>query len=415
MRVRRRAAAIAFIGLVFLGLPAGMLGIAWPSMRASLDAPFAGLGLLVAAMTVAQFASSAASGLLRERLGTIALLLASLAAAAGGLALFAIASGWWATILASAILGVGIGFLDAAVNTEAALRGDIRFMSGLHGAWAIGASLGPPLVGAALVASDSWRPAYVIAAAAFALLGVGIYAVRSDLSAAPQLEAEPPGARRIGRTVILGCALMFVYVGIEVGGGQWTYTRFTSDGTLSDGLAGLAVFLYWSALAAGRIALAVVGDRVAPARLFDLSVFGALGSTVGFSVLPSPIAALVALPLAAAVAATCFTQFARLGRGWAVLRRRRRRYGAYLAHLGLAVLVIGIAASHFWQQEKAVTLAPGQQVTVAGYTLTYAGSELRQLADHAEPAQAHGGLQSQPAFARFLPVPFGQRHASALH
>ena len=273
-----------------------MLGIAWPSMRASLDAPFAGLGLLVAAMTVAQFASSAASGLLRERLGTIALLLASLAAAAGGLALFAIASGWWATILASAILGVGIGFLDAAVNTEAALRGDIRFMSGLHGAWAIGASLGPPLVGAALVASDSWRPAYVIAAAAFALLGVGIYAVRSDLSAAPQLEAEPPGARRIGRTVILGCALMFVYVGIEVGGGQWTYTRFTSDGTLSDGLAGLAVFLYWSALAAGRIALAVVGDRVAPARLFDLSVFGALGSTVGFSVLPSPIAALVALP-----------------------------------------------------------------------------------------------------------------------
>ena len=28
-----------------------MLGIAWPSMRASLDAPFAGLGLLVAAMT----------------------------------------------------------------------------------------------------------------------------------------------------------------------------------------------------------------------------------------------------------------------------------------------------------------------------------------------------------------------------
>jgi len=296
VRVRRRAAAIAFIGLAFLGLPAGMLGIAWPSMRASLDAPFAGLGLLVAAMTVAQFASSAASSLLRERLGTIALLLASVAAAAGGLALFAIASGWWATILASAVLGVGIGLLDAAVNTEAALRGDIRFMSGLHGAWAIGASLGPPLVGAALVASDSWRPAYVIATAAFALLGVGIYAVRSDLSAAPQLEAEPPGAQRIGRTVILGCALMFVYVGIELGGGQWTYTRFTSDGTLSDGLAGLAVFLYWSALAAGRIALAVVGDRVAPTRLFDLSVFGALASTVGFSVLPPPVAALVALP-----------------------------------------------------------------------------------------------------------------------
>src|SRR5207247_9810735 len=218
-----------------------MLGIAWPSMRVSLDAPFVGLGVRVAAMTVAQFAASAASGLVRERLGTIALLRASVATAAGGLAIFAIASGWWATILASAVLGCGVGFLDAAVNTEAALRGDIRFMSGLHSAWAIGASLGPPLVGATLVASDSWRPAYVIAAAAFALLGIGIYAVRSDLSAAPELEAEAPGARRIGRTVVLGCALMFVYVGLELGGGARTYARFTTDASLSDAVAGRAV------------------------------------------------------------------------------------------------------------------------------------------------------------------------------
>src|SRR2546422_1572665 len=208
VRVRRRAAAIAFLGLILLGLPTGMLGIAWPSMRTSLDAPFTGLGLLVAAMTVPQFAASAASGFLRERLGTIALILASVAAAAGGLAMFALADGWWATILAAAVLGCGLGLLDAAANTEAALRGDIRFMGALHGAWAIGAALGPPLVGATLVASDSWRPAYVAAAAAFALLGMAIYAVRSDVGHAPELEAEPRADRSIGRTVVLGCALM---------------------------------------------------------------------------------------------------------------------------------------------------------------------------------------------------------------
>jgi fucose permease len=297
MRVRRRAAAIAFVGLVLLGLPTGMLGIAWPSMRASLDAPFAGLGLLVASMTLPQFAASAASGILRERLGTIALILASVAAAAGGLAIFAMASGWWATILASLVLGCGLGLLDAAANTEAALRGDIRFMGALHGAWAIGASLGPPLVGATLVASDSWRAAYVVAAVLFALLGLAAYAVRSDLSAAPELQAEASGERSIGRTVILACALMFVYVGIEVGAGQWTYTRFTADASLTEGLAGLAVFLYWSALAGGRIALALAGGRVGPARLLDLSVFGALAGTLGFWVLPPPLAALVALPL----------------------------------------------------------------------------------------------------------------------
>jgi cytochrome c-type biogenesis protein CcmF len=119
------------------------------------------------------------------------------------------------------------------------------------------------------------------------------------------------------------------------------------------------------------------------------------------------IPALVAIPLIAAVAATCFTQYARLLRGWShlpgLLVRKRRRYGAYMAHLGLAVLVTGIAASHFWQQEKDVTLAPGEQVTVAGYTLTYVGSEQRQLADHTElvGSMRFGDATLEPARATY--------------
>jgi cytochrome c-type biogenesis protein CcmF len=130
------------------------------------------------------------------------------------------------------------------------------------------------------------------------------------------------------------------------------------------------------------------------------------------------IPALIALPLIAAVAGTCFTQYARLGRGWRrvpsvltpasarrmrMFGRRRRRYGAYLAHLGLAVLVAGIAASHFWQQEKDVTLAPGQQVTVAGYSMTYTGSEQRQLSDHTElvALMRFGDATLEPARATY--------------
>jgi cytochrome c-type biogenesis protein CcmF len=128
--------------------------------------------------------------------------------------------------------------------------------------------------------------------------------------------------------------------------------------------------------------------------------------------------ALIAFPIIAGVAATCVTQYARLGRGagrvslaaesgWkrvpSMLGRKRRRYGAYLAHLGLAVLVTGIAASHFWQQERDVTLAPGQQVTVAGYTLTYIGSEQHQLADHSELVglMRFGDATLQPALATY--------------
>jgi cytochrome c-type biogenesis protein CcmF len=123
--------------------------------------------------------------------------------------------------------------------------------------------------------------------------------------------------------------------------------------------------------------------------------------------------ALVAIPLAGAVATTCFVEYGRAGRklrsagSWShaggLILRKRRRYGAYLAHLGLVVLVTGIAASHFWQQERDVVLMPGDHVSVAGYTLTYAGVEQRQLADHTELVGAIklGGQTLEPARATY--------------
>ncbi len=125
------------------------------------------------------------------------------------------------------------------------------------------------------------------------------------------------------------------------------------------------------------------------------------------------IAALLAIPLAVAAAATCAVEFGRAiarGRrqhGWtgalAPLAQKRRRYGAYLAHVGLVVIAIGIAASHFWQQESDVTLQPGAQATVAGYTLTYSGSEQRQLADHSElvALMRFGAQTLEPARATY--------------
>jgi cytochrome c-type biogenesis protein CcmF len=122
----------------------------------------------------------------------------------------------------------------------------------------------------------------------------------------------------------------------------------------------------------------------------------ALAAIVTFAVLLADgvrsFPALIAIPLALAAAATVLTEYGRtllrrprtLPRIGQALRRKRRHYGAYLAHLGLVVLVVGLAASHFWQQEKTVTLNAGEHVTVAGYTLTYEGSRQRQLADHTE-------------------------------
>ena len=294
--MRMRTAAVAFSGFIVLGLPTGMLGIAWPSIRAALDAPLAGLGVLLAAMTLTQFGSSGLSGAVRERFGTTALLIIPTALAAGGLALFAVADSWPVIIAAAAILGAGLGLLDAAVNMEAALKRGVRFMGALHASWALGATLGPVLIGAVLVATGSWRLGYAVASLAFIALAIATYLARVDLGSAPEREDAPATSARPRRTIVTGMALLFVYVGIELGAGQWSFTRLTADRALTDEIAGLAVFLYWSALTAGRIALALFGDRIGSTRLFDLSVGGALTSAVAFWLLPPPVAALVALP-----------------------------------------------------------------------------------------------------------------------
>ena len=58
-----------------------------------------------------------------------------------------------------------------------------------------------------------------------------------------------------------------------------------------------------------------------------------------------------------------------------------RRYGGYLAHIGVLLVVVGIAASQAYQSRATVTLRPGQSATVAGYTLAYHGWQPRPESD----------------------------------
>jgi cytochrome c-type biogenesis protein CcmF len=54
-----------------------------------------------------------------------------------------------------------------------------------------------------------------------------------------------------------------------------------------------------------------------------------------------------------------------------LVRRNRRRYGGYTVHAGVAVLLIGVAASSSFQHSRDVILAPGQRAIVDGYAIKY--------------------------------------------
>ncbi len=54
-----------------------------------------------------------------------------------------------------------------------------------------------------------------------------------------------------------------------------------------------------------------------------------------------------------------------------LVSRNRRRYGGYVVHIGIAVLLIGIAASSSFQTNRDVDLKPGESTVVDGRTITY--------------------------------------------
>lgn len=58
-----------------------------------------------------------------------------------------------------------------------------------------------------------------------------------------------------------------------------------------------------------------------------------------------------------------------------LLTRNRRRYGGYIIHLGIVMMIVGITGSNVYNLELTQTVQPGQAIEMAGYQLTYNGLE----------------------------------------
>ena len=80
-----------------------------------------------------------------------------------------------------------------------------------------------------------------------------------------------------------------------------------------------------------------------------------------------------------------------------LVRRNRRRYGGYIVHAGVAIALIGVAASTSFQHSRTATIKPGQSVTLDGYRFRYvrptATASAQKLTFGAIIAVTSGSLQ----------------------
>ena len=130
--------------------------------------------------------------------------------------------------------------------------------------------------------------------------------------------------------------------------------------------------------------------RVTPAKLrraFAFPVTAGLGTLLVLAFVPGVTQhgfAYVMFGLGAFVVATVAQEFFRGTRArramtgesagaalLALVARNRRRYGGYIVHAGVAVALVGVAASTSFQHQRTATLLPGQSARVAGYDIKY--------------------------------------------
>lgn len=308
---------LAYLAFVSLGLPDGLIGVGWPSIRVDLGVPTEAVGVVLTAGTVAYLTSSVLAGFTLARLGVGWLLAGSTLLASMALTGYALTPALVLMVCFALLLGLGSGAIDAGLNAYAAGAFGPRHMNWMHAFFGLGVAIGPLIMTGVMGAGLSWRWGYgLVAVAQLALAAAFALSVRAWRDRAPVPvpadpvapamvpgnPAEPVAARtgagqdgrpappRIGETlrlpaVWLGGAAFAVYVAVEVTTGLWAFLLLTEGRGVDRPVAGLCVSGYWGSLFLGRVVQGLVAERLGSARVLRGSLLGLVAG-----------AALVALP-----------------------------------------------------------------------------------------------------------------------
>lgn len=289
--------AIIYLAFISLGLPDGVLGVAWPAMRLDLHQPLAAVGWLTITVTLSAGISTLVSAQVLSKLDTGPVVMIS--GFLTGLALlgFAVAPtfGWLVALMVP--LGLGAGAVDAGLNHFVAAHYSSRHMNWLHGCWGVGATLGPLIMGASLAAAGWQRGYQTIAVVQLALAVVLLL----SLSLWRRENAKPPAAShsdaqqaRLQPVSTLATWLaplaFFLYVAIEAGTGLWAASILVNSRGTSAATAGWWVSFFFGAITAGRFAVGLVANRLGNRRLIRLGVLTATAGAMVFAVPGLPAA-----------------------------------------------------------------------------------------------------------------------------
>ncbi|PSP62357.1 MFS transporter [Halobacteriales archaeon QH_8_67_36] len=260
-------AVFAYITLEGAGLQ--MRGAVVPALRRSFDVPEWQLGLVAPAGTVGYVLAVVVVGAVAGRLDTRWLLLVGFVGTGAGILVMGVTPSF--ALFLAALLGRGL-FTGVGRGTDRPLLSHLyprqrgRIFGFYDMMWAVGATIGPLLVAAA-VAAGNWRLAYYALALAFipvVALAVALPTPDIDGGDDPLDWAE---LRRITRkpAVVTMAIALFCSTGFE--GGLFTWVTTYAQGRLPGSLATASLSVMLAAYIPGRFASGWLSERVGYVRL----------------------------------------------------------------------------------------------------------------------------------------------------
>ncbi len=363
---------LAYAAFIALGMPDGLLGVAWPSIRTSFSLPLDALAMFFPATVSGYMISSFSSGPLVSRWGIGRVLAFSCALTGVALAGYTLVPAWWMMVLLGVLAGLGAGAIDAGLNSYVAAHFNEGLMQWLHAFYGIGVTLGPVIMTLALTWLNSWRTGYravggfqFFMAVAF-VLTLSMWNHKSEHYS----EQEPKRLTDYKTSMIetlqrpaawLSALLFFVYVGVEVSYGTWTYSLLVESRGIDPELAGAVAGSYWATFTVGRVLAGLYARKAGIALTVQASLAAALAGTVLLIWNPAQFVnllavALVGLAIAPIFAALMSATVYRVG-----TKHASNTIGIQMAASGLGTAVIpgtlGILATRFSLEVIPICLA----------------------------------------------------------
>jgi len=279
---------LSFIAFISLGLPDGLLGVAWPGIRGDFKLPLDAMGLLLIFSTAGYSLSSFFTGVLVRRLGIGGLLSLSCGLTATALMVYALTPIWWLFVIAASLGGVGAGAIDAGINTYVEKNHSERMMQWLHASFGIGVTIGPVIMTLGLALTTRWQPGYIIVSVAQAVLALTFFITKSLWKGVDSGDVEKhhgEGEASLGETLrklsaLLSMLMFFIYTGVELGLGLWAYSLLTISRNVSPAVAGFITGSYWAMFTFGRILAGWYTKKMTIKMILYISIFSAIAGSV---------------------------------------------------------------------------------------------------------------------------------------